>query len=96
MARVSQWVRAAGEEEGALRLVGGETREHSGFGVLEIFHAGAWGMFCDDLAFNPFYFDPDFTLVRGPPLPCDKKGAVGRAHLPSSAAAPRAPVRVGD
>eukprot|EP00892_Ulva_mutabilis_P003255 jgi/Ulvmu1/1300/UM011_0026.1 len=47
--------------EGALRLMGGEVRDDSGFGVLEVFHDGAWGMFCDDLYNNPYYFDPDFT-----------------------------------
>lgn len=65
---VAWWLWHAGRE-GALRLVGGEVRENSGYGVLEVFHDGAWGMFCDDLYTNPYYFDPEFTLVRPLGLP---------------------------
>ena len=34
-------------EEGAFRLVGGEVSADVGYGVPQIFHAGAWGTFCN-------------------------------------------------
>ena len=43
-------------EEGDLRLVGGEVTDDSGFGVVQIFHAGAWGTLCngDDSRYDYF------------------------------------------
>ena len=37
-----------------MRLVGGNTADDVAFGVPEIFHAGAWGTFCDG---DDFRFD---------------------------------------
>lgn len=44
-------------QEGALRLVGGEVTDDTAFGVIQIFHAGAWGTFCDGDEFRYDYVE---------------------------------------
>lgn len=47
-------------EEGALRLVpltGNSERDVPGLGILELFHAGAWGTICDDDMYNSDDYD---------------------------------------
>ena len=34
-------------QENSIRVVGGEVTEDTAFGVVEVFHAGAWGTFCN-------------------------------------------------
>lgn len=58
-------------EEGDVRLVG-DTAKDVAFGVPEIFHAGAWGTFCDGDDFRFDYFEGSqysgistFNDVRG-------------------------------
>ena len=67
---------ACAGEEGAFRLVGGEVTADVGFGVPQIFHAGAWGTFCngDDNRYD--YFEGSqylgletFNDVRAPRPP---------------------------
>lgn len=62
-------------EEGALRLTdggdGGATS--AGFGILEIFHAGAWGTFCEGVPDSGLYdYGPvqTFTEVRSSEVVC--------------------------
>ena len=54
---VCVYVRVSAGEEGDLRLVGGEVTDDSGFGVVQIFHAGAWGTLCDGDDYRYDYFD---------------------------------------
>lgn len=44
-------------QEGAFRLVNGETNADVAYGVPQIFHAGAWGTLCDGDIFRYDYVE---------------------------------------
>ena len=73
--------RPAGEER-ALRLTdggdGGATSE--GRGVLEIFHAGAWGTFCKGAgAFGTYDYGPPLTEVCLSELACSSSAPISHS-----------------